>query len=328
MLIHKLNFDRRYAPLRSSWLALVAALLLAATAPAAAQEDKGELTLALYAPTAPLPSADARFAFVDKLARYLQGAGVNVRPKVFARSADLEAAIKRGQVDLAILDAFYAADKASQYPVLAVATAAGELYQKWGLYTHLPSGSILDMSGKRLAWVSPSGGKEAVYINNVLLYGELKVAQFFQMGSPTPDIGAAVSDVVLRRADCVFASEQAVQGKSLRRVYDAGEAGRIPNPALVQLQGKLPADVVANIKRSIAGFATTGVLDGWRSSGGISEPYRQLRLRIRGRPDRNLVFAEPQRMNTQINAAMVVIPEAAPIMPPLRALLLPPTDLP
>jgi hypothetical protein len=299
-------------------------------APAAtvAQEQKGELTVALYAPMAPLPSADARFGYVDKLARYLQSVGVNAHPKVFARSADLETAIKRGQVDLAILDAFYAADRGSNFQVLAVATAAGELYSRWGLYTHLSNGNILDMSGKRLAWVSPSGAKEASYINNVLLYGELKVAQFFQMSSPTPDIGAAVSDVVLRRADCVFAPEPAVQGKSLRRVYDAGDAGRIPNPALVQVQGRLSDDVIANIKRSIVGFNTTGVLDGWRAGGGIGEAYRQLRQRLRGRPDRNLVFAEPQRLNTQVNSTMVASSEMTPISASLRSMLLPPTDLP
>jgi hypothetical protein len=314
-----------------SKLAAIFAALSAwlAAAPAVADEtQKGDLVLAFYAPTAPLASADARFGFADKVARYLQGVGVNVHPKVFVRATDFEAAVKRGQVDLAILDAFYAADRAASYPILAVATAAGEPYQRWGLYTHLPSGSILDMSGKRLAWVSPPGTKEPAYINNVLLYGELKVPQFFQMGSPAPDIGAAVSDVVLRRADCVFASEQAVSGKSLRRVYDAGEAGRIPNPALVQVQSKLSAETVATIKKSIVGFNTTGVLDGWRAGAAIGEAYRQLRQRLRGRPERNFVFAEPQRQNTQVNSSMVATSELLPIQPPLHSLLSAPTDLP
>jgi len=314
----------------SRFVAAILALGLTAlvSPPARGQEAKGELVLALYAPTAPLPSADARFSFVDKIARYLQSVGVSVVPKVFARAADLETAIKRGQVDLAILDAFYAADRGANYPVIAVATAAGEPYQRWGLYTHLQSGSILDMSGKRLAWVSPAGTREAAYINNVLLYGELKVGQFFQMGSPTPDIGAAVSDVVLRRADCVFAPEQAVQGKSLRRVYDAGEAGRIPNPALVQVQARLSSDTISNIKRSIVSFNTTGVLDGWRTGTNSGDAYRQLRQRLRGRPDRNLVFAEPQRLGAQVNSSMVASVELTPVLPVVRTLLAPPADLP
>lgn len=301
---------------------------LTVAAPALAQDAGSALVLALYAPTAPLPNAEARFAYVDKLARQLQSGGLSVQPKVFARAADLEAAIKKGQVDLAVLDAVYLAERGSSYNVLAVSTAAGEQFLRWGLYTHIPSGSILDLKGKRVAWVSPTAGKEATYINNVLLYGELKVAQYFNLGSPTPDIAAAVSDVVLRRADCVFAPEPAVQGKSLRRVYDAGEAGRVPNPALVQVSAKVTDALAGTIKRSLNGFNTTGVLDGWRSSGAIADPYRLLRSRLRGRPDRNLVFAEPQRLSTQVSSNMVASVDSQPALAPLRTLIHPPADIP
>ncbi|PSM30711.1 hypothetical protein, partial [Haliangium sp. UPWRP_2] len=119
---------------RSLVLAVLTTLLTGAPQPAAAQDAGQSLVLALYAPLAPLPSADARFAFVDKLARQLQSAGIAAQPKVFARATDLEAAIKRGQVDLAVLDAFYLAERGTNYNVLAVATAAGEPYLRWGLH--------------------------------------------------------------------------------------------------------------------------------------------------------------------------------------------------
>ena len=312
------------------WLALAGVTLLCSLIPkfARAQDAGSTLVLALYAPLAPLPSADARFAFVDKLARQLQSAGIAAQPKVFARATDLEAAIKKGQVDLAVLDAFYLAERGSNYNVLAVSTASGEPYLRWGLHTHLPGNSILDLSGKRLAWVSPAGTKEATYINNVLLYGELRVAQFFGMGGPAPDISAAVSDVVLRRADCVFAPEPAVQGKSLRRVYDAGEAGRIPNPALVQVSSKVSSDVAAGVRKALSNFNTTGILDGWRTNASAGEPYRQLRTRMRGRPDRSLILAEPSRSNTQVHSGMVATTDTPVLLPPTRTLLAPPTDLP
>jgi hypothetical protein len=309
-------------------LTLLAALWAGLPQVAWAQDAGQSLVLALYAPLAPLPSADARFSFVDKLARQLQSAGISAQPKVFARATDLEAAIKRGQVDLAVLDAFYLAERGGNYNVLAVATASGEPYLRWGLHTHLPGNSILDLTSKRLAWVSPAGAKEATYINNVLLYGELRVAQFFTMSGPAPDISAAVSDVVLRRADCVFAPEPAVQGKSLRRVYDAGEAGRIPNPALVQVSAKVSAEVAANIRKALTSFNTTGILDGWRTTASAGEPYRQLRSRLRGRPDRSLILAEPSRGNTQVQSSMVANVETQLLLPPARGLLAPPTDLP
>ncbi len=288
--------------------------------------DGQKLVVAMYAPTSPLPSAEARFAFVVKLVQKLQSSGIPAEGKVYAKAGDLESAIKKGQVDLAILDAFYIAERGSGYPVVAVSTASGELFLRWGLYTHLPSGSILDMAGKRLAWVSPSGG-QPTYITNVLLYGELK-AQFFQLRPAAPDLSAAVSEVVLRRADCVFAPEVAVVGKQLRRAYDAGDSGRIPNPALVQVSQRLPAETLANIKKAMNGFNTTGVLDGWRSSGGVGDVYRSLRQRMRGRAERSLVMAEPQRQNTQVSAALVQQVEAAPVLPALRSLVLAPEGIP
>ena len=310
-------------------LAASGLLLGLLAAPHAQAQDAGQpLVLALYAPLAPLPSADARFTFVDKLARQLQSAGIAAQPKVFARATDLEAAIKKGQVDLAVLDAFYLAERGANYNVLAVSTASGEPYLRWGLHTHLPGNSIMDLNSKRLAWVSPAGTKEATYINNVLLYGELRVGQFFGMGSPAPDISAAVSDVVLRRADCVFAPEPAVQGKSLRRVYDAGEAGRIPNPALVQVSTKVSSDVASSVRKALSNFNTTGILDGWRTSASVGEPYRQLRVRLRGRPERSLILAEPSRSNTQVHSGMVAATDAPVLLPAMRSLLAPPTDLP
>lgn len=293
-----------------------------------ARADGEPLILALYAPTAPLASAEARYAYVDKLARQLQSAGVPAQGKVFAKAADFESAIKRDQVDLAILDAFYVADRGASYTVLAVATAAGEPYLRWSLYTHVSSGNILDMAGKQLAWVAPTGkDKDSAYIGNVLLYGELKPT-FFTLRTPAPDISAAVSDVALRRADCVFAPEPAVAGKSLRRVYDAGEAGRIPNPALVQISQKLSSEDAATVRRVVAGFNTTGILDGWRSGGGIGDAYRGLRQRLRGRPERSLIMAEPSRLASPVTSTMIQPVDTPPQLPGLRALLVPQNEIP
>ena len=309
------------------FVGLLAAGLCAGPAHAQDVPTGGQkLVVAMYAPTAPLPSAEARFAFVEKLAQKLQSSGIPAESKVFGKASDLEGAIKKGQVDLAIMDAFYVAERGGSFPILAVSTASGDLYLRWGLYTHLPTGSILDMAGKRLAWVSPSGG-QPTYITNVLLYGELK-AQFFQLRPAAPDLSAAVSEVVLRRADCVFAPEASVAGKQLRRAYDAGEGGRIPNPALVQVSQKMSPETVANIKKAVTGFNTTGILDGWRTSGGVGDAYRTLRQRMRGRAERSLVMAEPQRLNTQVSSALIQPIDVTPVLPGLRSLVLAPEGIP
>jgi hypothetical protein len=119
-----------------------------------------------------------------------------------------------------------------------------------------------------------------------------------------------------------------VAGKQLRKAYDAGEAGRIPNPALVQISTRMSSETLANIKKTLAGFNTTGVLDGWRTGGSVSETFRSLRSRLRGRADRNLVMAEPQRLSTQVNSAMIQSMELTPQQPGLRVLIIPPEGIP
>ena len=69
-----------------------------------AQAVEGPLQLAFYAPTSPLPSAEARYAFTEKLAKTLTEAGVQVQTKIFARPQDFDAALKKGIIDLAVLD--------------------------------------------------------------------------------------------------------------------------------------------------------------------------------------------------------------------------------
>lgn len=287
---------------------------------------EGPLQLAFYAPTAPLPSAEARYAFTEKLAKTLSEAGVQVQTKIFARPQDFDAALKKGIIDLAVLDPIYAAERGGNFQVLAIATASGEPYLRWGLYTHESSGSILDMAGKRLAWVAP-GGKDSSYIGNVLLYGELKTS-FFQLRPAAPDIAAAVSEVVLRRADCVFAPEQAVSGKSLRKVYDAGEGGRIPNPVLVQVSSRVTDPIAATVRKAVGSFNATGLLDGFRATAAAGEAVRSVRSKLKGRPERSLVLAEPTRLNTQVQSSMVSAPELTPSSLPLRALLVPPEGIP
>jgi ABC-type amino acid transport substrate-binding protein len=303
--------------------ALLALLLAGLSGMGTAHAAKDPLVLAFFAPTAPLQSAAARFAYVEKLAQQLQAAGVPVEGRAFARAADLDAALRRGQVDLAVLDAIYLAERGVNFPVLAVATVGADTSVRWGLYTSAQAASMLDLQGQKLAWAQ-AGSREPAFLDNVLLDGELQVAQFFELRPPAPDVAAAVSEVVLRRADCVFAPEPATQGKGLRRVYDAG---RVPNPALVQVRKDLPRELVALVQRTVVATATLGGLDGWRPSG--AEPFQKLRQRFTGRGGlRRLVLAEPQSLHLLLRSEMLVREEAQPVLLPLRRLIAAPPDIP
>ena len=77
----------------------------------------------IYAPNAPFESGGDRFTFINRLAQQVTSvAGVQATGKAFARAADLEAAIKNKQVDFAVIDGVYLAERGVPYPVLATAT--------------------------------------------------------------------------------------------------------------------------------------------------------------------------------------------------------------
>lgn len=295
---------------------------------AAEREAEPSLTLAFFAPTAPLASGEARFAYVERLARQLQGVGISSQARAFARAADLESAIRRGQVDLGIIDAVYLAERGQAFPLLASTTVGGEATMRWGLYTSAPPSTagqprgVMGLAQARVAYAT-LGGRDLDFLDNVIFDGELRVSQHFTMRPPAPDVAAAVSDVVLRRADCVFAPEAAVAGKGLRRVFDAG---RVPTPALVLLRPGLPRDLIAQAQRALLGTATLGVLDGFRAVN--PDLYRQLRAQLRARPQRRLLMAEPQPLLTAVRSAFLVREDPTPQLPPLHTLLAAPTSVP
>jgi ABC-type amino acid transport substrate-binding protein len=260
---------------------IVATLLLAACGAGAAAEEK--VTVAVFAPNGTFESGDARYSFASRLAQQIGAAsGLGAEPKAFAHASDFEAALKRGQVDFAVVDAVYLAERGAPWPVLAIATAGGDTASRWSLFS-TETGGVLDLKGKRLAYAATSA-RDAQFVDNALLEGEL--AKPFSARQPAPDASSAVAAVSLHRADCVFAPD--ALGHGLRRVFDAG---KIPNPALVAVKPGLSAEVVEKVKRAALAHGGSGAYDGWKAGG--AEPYRSLGARMAQR-SRRPVMAEPQ----------------------------------
>ena len=284
-------------------LCSMAAMLAFADSPARAVEH---LTVAIFAPNAPFESGEARYSFVSRIAKELEAAtGIATEPKAYARAADFEAALKKGQADFAILDGVYLAERGPSFPVLATATAGGEATSRWWLFVSEGAAiaGLADLEGKQLAYAA-TGTRDAAFVDHGLLDGELP--KLFGARQATPDVASAVAAVTLKKADAVFAPESA--GKGLRRLFDAG---RLPNPAFAQVNAKLDADVVAKVKAALAAKGPSGGgYDGWKSSS--AEPYRALASRLVGRVRRPLM-AEP--------AVVAVDPLEALALPPLEAAL-------
>jgi ABC-type amino acid transport substrate-binding protein len=293
-----------------SMLALALALAVAAAPTPARAADKA-ITIAIYAPNAPFESGSDRFAYVNRLAQQVQSvAGVNAQGKAFAKAADLEAAIKAKQVDFAIIDGVYLAERNVPWPVLATATSGGDTAPRWALFTSTVA-NVTELQGKKLAFAT-SGPRDVAFLENALLDGELQLNKFFAARSTAPDITSAVAAASLKKADAVFAPESA--GKGLKKVFDAG---RVPNPALCEVGVGLDAALVAKVKSAVLAHGAAGpALDGWKAGG--AEPYRALAGRM-GARSRRPVMVEPDvvRIEDQDVLVPAALEAGAPDLKPL-----------
>ena len=87
-------------------------------------------------PTRRSSRAADRFAFINRLAQQVtSAAGVPARERRSRASSDLEAAIKAKQVDFAVIDGVYLAERGVPYAVLATATTGGDTSPRWALFS-------------------------------------------------------------------------------------------------------------------------------------------------------------------------------------------------
>ncbi|HEX8951217.1 MAG TPA: hypothetical protein VF997_20180 [Polyangia bacterium] len=290
---------------------LFAAAMLLALATDARAADK-PITIAIYAPNAPFQSGADRFTFINRLAQQVtSAAGVPATGKAFARAADLELAIKNKQVDFAVIDGVYLAERGVPYAVLATATSGGDTAPRWALYASTAT-KVDELQGKKLS-IAIAGPRDSEFASNALFDGELQVGKFFAAQSKAPDIASAVAAVSLNKADAVFAPE--AMGKGLKKVFDVRD--RVPNPGFCEVASGMAPDMVNKVKAAVLGHGAAGPgLDGWKASS--SEPYRALAGRMGARV-RRPVMVEPEAVRIE-EQDVLVPPPLEPGMPELKAL--------
>jgi hypothetical protein len=282
--------------------------MLLLVASVARAQDK-PITIAIFAPNAPFESAADRFAFINRLAQQVtSAAGVKAEGKAFARSSDLEMAIKNKQVQFAVVDGIYLAERGVPFQVLATATSGGDTAPKWALFSSTSS-SVQDLQGKKLS-ITSSGPRDAAFVENALFDGELQIGKFFAQRSTAPDISSAVAAVSLKKADAVFAPE--TQGKGLKKVFDAG---RVPNAAFCDVNSGLDSSVIAKVKQAVISHGAAGpALDGWKAAG--ADAYKALAGRM-GAHGRRPVMVEPEVVRLE-DQDVLVPPTLEPALPDLR----------
>jgi ethanolamine utilization microcompartment shell protein EutS len=178
-------------------LLIVLALVLA---PGTAAADT--LTIGLFAPTAPFPSTSARVELASKLGDQIGKAfGQPGTGKVFARAGDFSAAVKKGEVTVALVDATFLAATGGSFTVVAAGVRNGDTTHGWQLVAR-SADKIAALKGKRVL-VPNVGGREADFVLNVLLGGEVG-RDFFAKIEAAPDTASALTALGLGKTDAAI----------------------------------------------------------------------------------------------------------------------------
>lgn len=178
-------------------LLVTAAILLAASTAHAEN-----VTLGLFAPSAPFPSTAARVELANKLGDHL-GKALNATGsgRNYARANDYSAAVKKGDITVAVVDASYLAVAGGNYTVLAAAVRGGDTSPAWQLVAR-GADSFAALKGKRVL-VPSLGGRESDFVINVLFGGDVG-KDYFGKIEAAPDTASALAALGLGKADAAI----------------------------------------------------------------------------------------------------------------------------
>jgi len=271
-------------------LGLLCLAVAAGAAPAAAQPAP-TITLGIYAPSVEFGAAQARLAYVQNLAKAIeQTTGI----KTDAQSYATVAALKKDGVDVAIIDGVCYATNLG-WRLLASANVAGGTTRAWALYSSAGD-TMQAMKGKKLAFIA-TGCNDAGFIDNAMLDSEVDPA-LFGARSGKPDLTAAIAEVAAyKAAQAVFAPVGSAKG--LTKVFDTG---LVPNPAFVELSGKLPPAVIEKVAAAVIGYGGTGAISSW------SRPSREIYTAFAGRLGRSVksgIPAAPEPVRIDAKDALI-----------------------
>lgn len=176
---------------------LGAALVLLCAAAAGARAET--ITVGVFAPSAPFPSTAARVELAarlgEHLGRALGGTGVG---KVYGRAADFAAAVKKGEVTVALVDPAYLAGTGGHVVIAGAVQGAGGPAQAWQVIARAGTRTVAELRGKRVL-VPSNGGREADFVLNVLLGGAER--DLFGKIEAAPDTASALAALGLGKAD-------------------------------------------------------------------------------------------------------------------------------
>jgi len=237
----------------------VAALSIVALAGTAHAEP---VTVGVFAPTAPFPSTSARVELAQRLGDSLgKSTGGTGTGKVYLRASDFAAAVRKGDITIALVDATYLAATGGNYTVLAAAVRGGDTTHTWQLVAK-GNLKVTDLRGKRVL-VPAVGGREPDFIYNVMLGGEVG-RDFFAKLEAAPDTSSALAALNLGKAEAAIVPAGVELAPGTQTVLTLPS---ISGPVLVAF-GAMPAERRAALAQAAGAFKGDTTITGFRASDG------------------------------------------------------------
>lgn len=249
---------------------MIRAVLILLLVASAAHADN--VTVGLFAPSAPFSSTAARVELANRLgahlAKALGGAGSG---RNYARASDFAAAARKGDIDVAVVDATYLASAGGGYTVIGAAARGGETRHGWQLIAR-DAATIAQLKGKRVL-VPAIGGREADFVLNVLLAGELTRGYLGKIEA-APDTASALAALGLGKAEAAVVPVGLPLPAGTKVVLSLPA---LPGPVLV-VYGNVTASQRQALASAAATFAGDATVGGFRA--GDAEAVRALARRF------------------------------------------------
>lgn len=248
----------------------VAAAIAIAVAVPARTAAADPVTVGVFVPSVPFDGTAARLELAQKLAAHLVGAdGVG---RVYGKAGDFAAALAKGEIQLAVVDAAFLASSGVAHTDLAVAVRGDGTAVAWQLVAKAPIASVLDLKGKTV--ITPVlDGHHTDFVANAMLGGELPVG--FLTVEPSPDVVSAVTAVSLGKADAAAVPGGVTLPAGVVRIASLPS---VSWPVLIAARGA-PADLIARARERAGSFGGSGAIAGFRT--GDTDGYRGLARRLK-----------------------------------------------
>jgi hypothetical protein len=213
--------------MRTLVLALAVIVAVVAGGPRASADT---LTVGVFAPAASFDGAAARVDLANRLAAALgKAAGADGVGRVYGRAGDFAAAVKNGEVQVALVDATYlAAAGLGNGTVIAASTHGGDTGRVWQIVARGGAKNVLALQRKKLL-VPAIGGRETDFVMNAMFGGELGKG-FFASITASPDTASTLAALGLGKADAALVPATAALPAGVVKVTTLLS---VPGPVLV-----------------------------------------------------------------------------------------------